>query len=52
MMLGQLGKLAPSKESIIGHVTTGNFSLSLGASSAIGAVPLARFVELMRQTST
>ncbi|GJE88273.1 POP1 and POPLD domain-containing protein [Phanerochaete sordida] len=39
----------PSPESIIGYVTTGNYSLSLGEGFAIGAIPVARFLELQAQ---
>ncbi|KAI0689073.1 NUC188 domain-containing protein [Cytidiella melzeri] len=39
----------PPQESIIGYVTTGSYSLSLGEGSAIGAVPLAKLVDLQIQ---
>ncbi|THH27567.1 hypothetical protein EUX98_g6621 [Antrodiella citrinella] len=38
-------------DNIIGYVTTGNFSLSLGEAYAIGAVPLARLFELKEQAT-
>ena len=36
-------------ESIIGYVTTGNYSLSLGQGFAIGAIPVAKLFELQEQ---
>ncbi|KAI0076322.1 POP1-domain-containing protein [Panus rudis PR-1116 ss-1] len=39
----------PPQDAIIGYVTTGNFSLSLGEGSAIGAIPIARLFELKEQ---
>ncbi|KAF7346225.1 Ribonucleases P/MRP protein subunit POP1 [Mycena sanguinolenta] len=39
----------PPQTSIIGYVTTGNFSLSHGEGFAIGAVPLRRFLEVGEQ---
>ncbi|EIW81399.1 POP1-domain-containing protein [Coniophora puteana RWD-64-598 SS2] len=39
----------PPQESIIGYVTTGNFSLTRGRGFAIGAVPARVYVELQRQ---
>ncbi|EKM51892.1 uncharacterized protein PHACADRAFT_127885 [Phanerochaete carnosa HHB-10118-sp] len=45
----ELSIVIPPAESIIGYVTTGNYSLSLGEGSAIGAIPVARFFELRDQ---
>jgi ribonuclease P/MRP protein subunit POP1 len=45
----QLADVNPLQESIIGYVTTGNFSLSHGEGFALGAVPLVRFLELGEQ---
>ncbi|KAJ6508878.1 NUC188 domain-containing protein [Mycena sanguinolenta] len=40
---------AKPQTSIVGYVTTGNFSLSHGEGFAVGAVPLQRFLELGEQ---
>ncbi|KAJ7175799.1 ribonucleases P/MRP protein subunit POP1-domain-containing protein [Mycena filopes] len=45
----ELGEIKPLQESIIGYVTSGNFSLSHGEGFAIGAVPLLRFLQLGEQ---
>ncbi|KIP10247.1 hypothetical protein PHLGIDRAFT_267125 [Phlebiopsis gigantea 11061_1 CR5-6] len=45
----ELSVLAPSPGSIIGYVTTGNFSLSTGEGLAIGAIPVSRYIELQAQ---
>ncbi|KAJ7044056.1 ribonucleases P/MRP protein subunit POP1-domain-containing protein [Mycena alexandri] len=45
----ELEDVKPPTESIIGYVTTGNFSLSHGEGFAIGAVPVLRFLELGEQ---
>ncbi|KAJ7459800.1 ribonucleases P/MRP protein subunit POP1-domain-containing protein [Mycena latifolia] len=45
----QLAEVKPLATSIIGYVTTGNFSLSHGEGSALGAVTLLRFLELREQ---
>ncbi|PCH40247.1 POP1-domain-containing protein [Wolfiporia cocos MD-104 SS10] len=45
----ELSKIVPSPDSIIGYVTAGDFSLTLGEGHAIGSIPLRRFVELKRQ---
>ncbi|KAJ7780582.1 NUC188 domain-containing protein [Mycena maculata] len=45
----ELESTKPPPESIIGYVTTGNFSLSHGEGIALGAVPLLRFLELGEQ---
>ncbi|KAI0631997.1 POP1-domain-containing protein [Trametes polyzona] len=45
----QLSQVAPSPEGIIGYVTTGSFSLSLGEGHAVGAMPLVRYLELKKQ---
>ncbi|KAL6301998.1 POP1-domain-containing protein [Sparassis latifolia] len=42
-------ELIPSQDSIIGYVTTGHYSLSRGEGHAIGAVPVARLLELKQQ---
>lgn len=39
----------PPHEDIIGYVTTGSFSLSLGEGSAIGSIPLAKLIDLKLQ---
>ncbi|KAJ7147486.1 POP1-domain-containing protein [Mycena crocata] len=45
----QLADVKPPQSSIIGYVTTGNFSLSHGEGLALGAVTLSRFLELGEQ---
>ncbi|KAH8824939.1 POP1-domain-containing protein [Flagelloscypha sp. PMI_526] len=40
-----------SPESIIGYVTSGNFSLSQGQGSAIGALPFRRYIDLAKQSA-
>ncbi|KAJ6584902.1 ribonucleases P/MRP protein subunit POP1-domain-containing protein [Mycena capillaripes] len=45
----ELADTRPPQSSIIGYVTTGNFSLSHGEGFALGAVPLLRFLELGEQ---
>lgn len=47
----QLPNRQTKHDSIIGYVTTGNFSLSLGEAYAIGAVPVARLFELREQAT-
>ncbi|KAL7280061.1 hypothetical protein ACG7TL_006476 [Trametes sanguinea] len=42
-------EVPPSPEGIIGYVTTGNFSLSLGEGHAVGAIPLRQYLELRKQ---
>ena len=39
----------PPHENITGYVTTGSFSLSLGEGAAIGAIPLAKLIQLQMQ---
>ncbi|RPD62234.1 POP1-domain-containing protein [Lentinus tigrinus ALCF2SS1-7] len=45
----ELSQARPSTDTIIGYVTTGSFSLSLGEGHAVGAVPLAQYLELRTQ---
>lgn len=45
----QLSQVPPSPDGIIGYVTTGSFSLSLGEGHAVGAVPLTGYLELRKQ---
>jgi ribonuclease P/MRP protein subunit POP1 len=45
----QLSKVVPSDSAVIGFVTSGNFSLSRGKGSAIGAISLAKFLEIREQ---
>ncbi|KAJ8453699.1 hypothetical protein ONZ51_g13453 [Trametes cubensis] len=45
----QLSQNAPSPEGIIGYVTTGSFSLSLGEGHAIGVIPFVQYLELKKQ---
>ncbi|KAI0688915.1 POP1-domain-containing protein [Earliella scabrosa] len=47
----ELSQVPPSAEGIIGYVTTGSFSLSLGEGHAVGAVPLAQYLELRKQAA-
>ncbi|KAJ7670280.1 NUC188 domain-containing protein [Mycena rosella] len=44
-----LAEVKPPQTSIIGYITTGNFSLSHGEGRAVGAVSLLRFLELGEQ---
>ncbi|KAJ7134557.1 NUC188 domain-containing protein [Mycena epipterygia] len=44
-----LGDIKPTETSIIGYVTTGNYSLSHGEGFALGAVTLVRLLELKQQ---
>ncbi|EGO23569.1 hypothetical protein SERLADRAFT_416006 [Serpula lacrymans var. lacrymans S7.9] len=45
----EISQATPSPASVIGYVTSGNFSLSRGHSFAIGAVPVAQFFNLQQQ---
>jgi len=45
----QLSKVVPSDSALIGFVTSGNFSLSRGKGYAIGAISLAKFLEIREQ---
>ncbi|KAI0259821.1 POP1-domain-containing protein [Gloeopeniophorella convolvens] len=45
----ELSKIAPSESAVIGFVTTGSYSLSRGQGYAIGAIALAKFLELQEQ---
>ena len=45
----QLSKVDPSDSAVIGFVTSGNFSLSRGKGHAIGAISLAKFLEIREQ---
>ncbi|EIW59552.1 POP1-domain-containing protein [Trametes versicolor FP-101664 SS1] len=45
----ELAQATPSPEGIIGYVTTGNFSLSLGEGHAVGAMPLTEYLGLRKQ---
>ncbi|KAJ2913911.1 hypothetical protein MD484_g6495, partial [Candolleomyces efflorescens] len=44
----QFASITPG-EPIIGRVTTGNFSLSIGSGYAVGAVSLVKWLELLKQ---
>jgi len=46
----ELSKIKSPQSSIIGYVTTGHFSLSQGEGFAIGAIPVARLLELQEQS--
>ncbi len=46
----QLSELEASQDAIIGYVTSGNFSLSIGQGQAIGAIPVAKFLHLTEQS--
>lgn len=46
----QLSQVPVSPDAVIGYVTTGSFSLSLGEGHAIGAIPLAQYLELRKQS--
>ncbi|KAI1793285.1 POP1-domain-containing protein [Ganoderma leucocontextum] len=46
----ELSQVPPPKDSIIGYVTTGSFSLSLGEGHAVGAIPFAQYLELRKQS--
>ncbi|KAH9480457.1 Ribonucleases P/MRP protein subunit POP1 [Psilocybe cubensis] len=45
----ELASHIPPKSSIVGHVTTGHYSLARGEGFAIGAIALARLMELEQQ---
>ncbi|CDO71682.1 hypothetical protein BN946_scf184915.g26 [Trametes cinnabarina] len=45
----ELSQISPSAGGIIGYVTTGSFSLSLGEGHATGAIPLRQYLELRQQ---
>ncbi|KAI0333745.1 POP1-domain-containing protein [Cubamyces sp. BRFM 1775] len=45
----QLSQNTPSSEGIIGYVTTGSFSLSLGEGHAVGVIPFAQYLDLKKQ---
>ncbi|KAI0755130.1 POP1-domain-containing protein [Daedaleopsis nitida] len=45
----ELSQVPPSSDDIVGYVTTGSYSLSLGEGHAIGAVPLSHYLELRKQ---
>ncbi|TFY76566.1 hypothetical protein EWM64_g7448 [Hericium alpestre] len=45
----ELSSIVPPPEKIVGYVTSGNFSLSLGQGHAIAALPLAKYFELQQQ---
>ncbi|KAI0763628.1 POP1-domain-containing protein [Trametes elegans] len=45
----ELSQVSPSQDNIIGYVTTGSFSLSLGEGHAVGAIPFAQYLELQKQ---
>ncbi|KAI0373884.1 POP1-domain-containing protein [Pilatotrama ljubarskyi] len=45
----ELSRAAPSTGSVIGYVTTGNFSLSLGEGHAVGAMPFVQYLEISKQ---
>ncbi|TBU44510.1 POP1-domain-containing protein [Dichomitus squalens] len=45
----ELSQVPPPSEGIIGYVTTGNFSLSLGEGHAVGAIPLSQYLDLRKQ---
>lgn len=47
----QLLDAKPAQESIVGYVTTGNFSLSRGEGFAIGAISLAHVLCMKQQAS-
>jgi len=46
----ELSELEASQDAIIGYVTSGNFSLSIGQGQAIGAIPVAKFLHLTEQS--
>jgi len=45
----ELPQAAVSSDIIIGYVTSGNYSLSIGKGYAIGAVPVSKFLEIQKQ---
>ncbi|KAI0821998.1 POP1-domain-containing protein [Trametes gibbosa] len=45
----ELSQAASSPEGIVGYVTTGGFSLSLGEGHAVGAIPFARYLDMRKQ---
>ncbi|KAI8986191.1 POP1-domain-containing protein [Trametes punicea] len=45
----ELSQIPPSPQGVIGYVTTGSFSLSLGEGHAVGAMPLSQYLELRKQ---
>jgi len=47
----ELASLKPPQSSVIGYVTSGNFSLSRGEGFIIGAIPVARLFELKDQAA-
>ncbi|KAG5642672.1 hypothetical protein DXG03_002356 [Asterophora parasitica] len=46
----ELSEIVPPESSSIGYVTTGHFTLSQGQGSAIGAIPLLKFIALQEQS--
>ncbi|KAM5533607.1 hypothetical protein V8D89_012720 [Ganoderma adspersum] len=46
----ELSQVPPPRDGIIGYVTTGSFSLSLGEGHAVGAIPFAQYLELRKQS--
>ncbi|KAI0714000.1 POP1-domain-containing protein [Cerioporus squamosus] len=46
----ELSQAPGSSDAVIGYVTSGSFSLSLGEGHAVGAVPLAQYLELQKQS--
>jgi len=48
-MLSQLSKITPLPSSIMGYITSGNFSLSRGEGFGIGAVSLVQYLDVIKQ---
>ena len=48
-MARKLSQTAASSDTIVGYVTTGSYSLSLGEGHAIGAIPFAQYLALHKQ---
>ncbi|KAF5369289.1 hypothetical protein D9758_002524 [Tetrapyrgos nigripes] len=47
----ELSKIIPPPSSIIGYVTTGNYSLSRGGGFAIGAIPLLQYLKIHKKAN-
>ncbi|KAH9924259.1 POP1-domain-containing protein [Epithele typhae] len=45
----ELSQVAPDRDAVIGYITTGSFSLSLGEGHALGAIPFSRYLALREQ---
>ncbi|KLO07616.1 POP1-domain-containing protein [Schizopora paradoxa] len=46
----ELSEIDTSQAAIIGYVTSGNFSLSIGQGHAVGAIPVTKYLQLVEQS--